>query len=337
MSARVRVRKSRLLLTVAGISAMTVLAACAANPNAGSSPTTGGGTTPAAETTAAETSGGIASATFVNPLPDYPAWRTIGDCMADEAEARGIDFTESGPTGGALDATKMIEQIQQAVANKVGGIITFPTSDAFTPVLQQARDAGIVTGTLYGDGGDVAVGPNYADLGAMFVEAIAKREGPQVAGLVAQTDTGSSKEWMDGVKAAAAKTDNVTVVGEVYTNDDAAKALDQTNALLTAHPEVNVILTHMGSATPGIAAAIKQSAAGRVVFVSGGADNGGKEAVLDGTAYGAWLQGLCEEGKQVLGAVADIAEGKDVEQHLGAKETIATKDDIETLLGQGWG
>ncbi|MEV4622674.1 sugar ABC transporter substrate-binding protein [Asanoa sp. NPDC049573] len=307
------------------------LAACAANPDKDS-------TAPANSTTAATTGGPLKTAEFVNPLPQYPAWRTIGDCMADAAKARGIEFTESGPTGGTLDATKMIQQIQQATANKKGAIITFPASDAFTPVLQQAQKAGIITGTLYGEGGDVVVGPNYTDLGKMYVDAIAKRPGQQNVGLMAQSDTGQAKQWADGVTAAAKATSNVKIVGTVYTNDDAAKALDQANALLTAHPEINIIASHMGSVTPGVVAAIKaRNLVGKVSFVASGADNGGKEAIADGIAYGAWLQGLCDEGKTVLDAVADKAEGKTVAAHIDADEKIGTKEDLTTLLGQGWG
>ncbi|MEV0715135.1 sugar ABC transporter substrate-binding protein [Asanoa sp. NPDC050611] len=324
-------RRHRLFLVTMCALAPAVLTACAANPNEGS-------TTPANTANAAATGKPLTSAEFVNPLPQYPAWRTIGDCMADAAKARGINFTESGPTGGTLDATKMIQQIQQATANKKGAIITFPASDAFTPVLQQAQKAGIVTGTVYGEGGDVVVGPNYTELGKMYVDAIAKREGQQNVGLMAQSDTGQAKQWADGVQAAAKATSNVKVVGTVYTNDDAAKALSQANALLTAHPEINVIASHMGSVTPGVVGAIKgRNLVGKVVFVASGPDNGGKEAVADGIAYGAWLQGLCEEGKTVLNAVADKAEGKPVAAHIDAKETIGTKDDLETLLGQGWG
>lgn len=331
MSQRHRALPYRSLVVTTCVPMLAVLAACAANPNEGSASQTG--------TTKATAAGKpLTSAEFVNPLPQYPAWRTIGDCMASEAKTRGIDFTESGPTGGTLDATKMIQQIQQATANKKGAIITFPASDAFTPVLQQAQKAGITTGTLYGDGGDVVVGPNYADLGKMFVDAIAKRPGQQNVGLMAQSDTGQAKQWADGIATAAKATSNVKIVGTVYTNDDAAKALDQANALLTAHHDINVIASHMGSVTPGVVAAIKaRNLVGKVVLVASGADNGGKTAVANGTAYAVWLQGLCDEGKTVLDAVADKAEGKTVAAHIDAKETMATKDDITTLLGQGWG
>ena len=80
----------------------------------------------------------------------------------------------------------MIQQIQQGIANEVGAIITFPATDGFTPILQQARDAGIKVGTLYGAGGtesgaDVNVGANFTVVGQIFAEAITQREVPRTS------------------------------------------------------------------------------------------------------------------------------------------------------------
>jgi ABC-type sugar transport system substrate-binding protein len=299
---------------------------------------------PGSSSAASESAGGkkLTSAQFVNPLPNYPAWRVIGDCMAAEAKARGVDLTESGPSGSALDATVMIQQIQQAIANKKQAIITFPASEGFTPVLQQAQKAGIITATMYGAGGaaggaDTNTGVNWTALGKLYVDAIAKRSGQQNVGLVAAADTGVGKQWMDGVKSAAAATSNVKVVGEVYTNDDAAKALTQVNALLTAHSEVNVIATHMGTVTPGAAAAIKsKNLIGKVTFVGNGHDNGGTEAIKNGIASYILLQGLCQEGKDTLDAVLDVASGTPRPQ-VDIKAVMASKDDLQAYLDKQFG
>lgn len=49
----------------------------------------GPGTTTSASGAADGGAAGATSIQFVNPLPNYPAWRLIGDCMADEAKTRG--------------------------------------------------------------------------------------------------------------------------------------------------------------------------------------------------------------------------------------------------------
>jgi ABC-type sugar transport system substrate-binding protein len=261
--------------------------------------------------------------------------------MKDEADARGAVLTESGPSGQTLDASAMIQQIQQAVANKVDGVVTFPASEGFTEVLKQAQSAGVLTGTLYGPGGadsgaDVNAGPDWGDIGAQLVNAVSALPGDHVLGLVAQGDTGLGKLWLDGVKAAAAATDNVTIGGEVYTGDDASKALPQVTALLTAHPDVTEIVTHMGTTTPGAVAAIKAlGLEGKTFLLAGGHDNGGTEAVQEGTANLMMLVDLCTLGKQMVDGMVDVHNGQPAPE-IPVKIAVVGKDEIQGYLDKGW-
>ncbi len=285
--------------------------------------------------------GKLSSLQFVNPLPNYPTWKTLGDCMKDATEDRGVDFKTSGPSGSALDATAMVQLVQQAISAKVGAIVTFPASEGFAPVLQQAQKKGIVTGTIYGAGGadsgaDVNAGPDWAVIGATSINGISKRPGKHVVGLVAAADTGLGKSWLDGVKAAAKKTDNVTIVGEVYTGDDAAKALPQVNALLTAHPEITDIATHMGTTTPGAVAAIKAKKLKGTTFLTAvGVDNGGSEGLNEGTVSQIFLQDICTLGKDTANAVVDKAEGKEPKT-IPINVAVASKDELQDYLDKGW-
>jgi len=293
-------------------------------------------------------SGSAASATgprsvqFVNPLPNYPQWRLVGDCMKKEAEKRGLKFTESGPTG-SLNANVMIQQVQGAIANNKSAVVTFPASDGFAPLLKQAQAKGIVTATMFGSGdptsgADVNIGPDWTHLGEIYAQGIAERPGQQNVGLVAVATTGVGKLWIDGFKAAAAKTSNVKIVGVVVTGDDPAKALPQANALLAAHPEINVIATHMGTPTPGIVAAITaKKLLGKVVLVGNGPNNGGDKALDSGAAYGMLVQGLCKAGQDAADGVADKLEGKAKGQvtTFDVDAKFAKKDDYKQLVAGG--
>lgn len=355
-------RSRRVARSFAALLALAaVTAACGEDTSSGSSATTAastgdasepGATEPAEGTTpaATEPNDGTAPASqpdtaftahFVNPLPNYPAWKEIGDCMRAQAEVRGLEYSESGPTGTALDASQMIEQVQQAIANDRSAIITFPTGDGFSEVLKQAQEAGIVTGTLYGPGttgfgADVNAGPDFNDIGTKLVEAVAALPGEHVLGLVAESDTGLGKAWMDGVRAAAEKAPNVTIAGEVFTGDDAAKALPQVTALLTAHPEVTEIVTHMGTITPGAVAAIKAlDRVGKTFLLAGGHDNGGSEAVEEGTANLILMQNVCMLATTFMDGVADVLEGKPAPTITPAIAVIGP-DELQQYLDDGW-
>jgi ABC-type sugar transport system substrate-binding protein len=284
----------------------------------------------------------ISSILFVNPLPQYPAWRLIGDCVAAKAKEFGIPSTESGPTDGTLNTTQMFTQIQQGIANSAGAIITFPASDGFVPILQQAKAADIMVGTLYGAAGteaasDVNVGANFTTVGEIFAASIAEREGSQNVGLMVQGPTGSGKAFVEGFTAAAAKTDNVKVIAVVNTNDDASKALDQANALLTAHPEINVIASHMGSATQGGVSAIRQrDLVGKVVFVANGAAGGGKEGLSDGTVHRLMMQDLCNAGGQVVEGLVKQSKGESVSKQVDVGVQMFGAEGIEDYIAKGW-
>lgn len=284
----------------------------------------------------------LKSILFVNPLPAYPAWKLGGQCLGAEAKAKGVPYTESGPTDGTLNTTVMIQQIQQGIANGFGAIITFPATDGFAPVLQQARDAGIVVGTLYGAAGtenvsQVNVGANFATVGKIMVDAIAQRPGQQNVGLMIQAPVGAGKAFVDGFNAEAATTSNVKVVATVSTNDDASKALDAATALLTAHPEINVIASHEGTSTQGATAAIKaKDLVGKVVMVANGPAGGGKEGLDDGTVYQLMMQNVCGAGKQIADGVIDVNDGKTVPKQLDVGVQMVGKGGVDALVAQGW-
>lgn len=316
------------------VAATSVVAVVALAASGCTTDSRGGSATPSS-------GGKLSSIQFVNPLPNYPAWKTTGQCMADAADKRGVKFSQSGPTGSAIDVTTMTQQLQQAISSKAGAIITLQASDGFTPILKQAQAKGIVTGTFYGPGGadsgaDVNAGPDWSNIGEQVIGGIAKLPGKHVVGLVAASDTGLGKLWLEGIKAAAAKTDNVTIVGEVYTADDAAKALPQVNALLTAHPDITDIATHMGTTTPGAVAAIKaQNRKGTTSIVVVGHDNGGSEAVKDGYAQSMLMQDVCGLGKDMINSVVDVAEGKTAAT-VPVGVAVIGADQIQSYLDKGW-
>ncbi|MFG1921785.1 sugar ABC transporter substrate-binding protein [Cryptosporangium sp. NPDC048952] len=292
-------------------------------------------------TTAKSGDSGAMTIQFVNPLPSYPTWKQFGQCMKEQAETRGADLTESGPTGQAIDGNAMIQQVQQAIANKKDAVVTMPVSDGFAPLLQQAQKAGILTGTIYGPGGadsgaDYNIGPDWTLIGQTVVGAVAALPGNHVLGLVAPANTGLGKSWMDGVKAAAAKTGNVKIVGEVYTGDDATKGLPQVTALLTAHPDITQIVTNMGTTTPGATAAIKaKNLKGKVFLTAVGHENGGTEAIKDGTANLMLLEDVCSEGKRIVDGIVDLHEKK-TPQKVAVQVAVVGQDKVQGYLDKGW-
>jgi ABC-type sugar transport system substrate-binding protein len=280
---------------------------------------------------------------FVNPLPSTPLWAEFGQCMGEQAAANDLDYTESGPSAAqAGDATVMIQQIQDAVAQGKDAIVTFPLSAAFGPVLLDAQEQGIITGTVYGDGtpesgATVNGGVDWGIIGEQYVEAMAAQGGDQYIGLVAEGPTGVGKSWIDGVKAAAEKTDNVHIVAEVFIGADSAKAVSETTSMLIAYPEITLVASNTGVMTAGAVSAIDTLGLQdevRILAINNA--NGGPEALKDGHAIGLYLQDLCQLAKDIVDGVVRAAGGEEVGTVLVNAE-FATVENVDELIEQGWG
>ena len=220
-------RSSPLRYSIGALVAVAVLAASACSTSTAGDPSTAGSSTGTKK---------LSSLLFVNPLPNYSQWKLIGQCMSAEAKTLGVPYTETGPTG-VLNPVQMVQEIQTGITNKAGAIVTFPASPAFGPVLQQAHKAGIITGTMYGGGGTAPAnfnaGVDWNALGRQYVAALACCPGIQRVGLLAVSPTGVGKAFVYGFKAAAAGNPNIKVEAIIYTNDDPATTLSETNALLS--------------------------------------------------------------------------------------------------------
>ena len=284
----------------------------------------------------------VQDAYFVNPLPQFPAWRLIGDCMADRAKELDVNLTETGPTDGTLNTNVMIQQIQQGISNEVDALITFPASDGFVPQLEQAAAADIIVGTLYGAGytasaSQTNVGADFGQIGQIMVEALEGREGDQNVGLLVQGPSGPGNEFEEGFRAAAEAAENVNVIAVAYTEDNPAKALDQSNALLAANPEINAIASHMGTATQGASATIKsRGMVGEVVVLANGAAGGGQEGLEDGTVYRIMMQDLCNAGAQILQGVVDLGQDKEVPAQIDVGIRMFSAGEVQEYLDLGW-
>lgn len=280
---------------------------------------------------------------FVNPLPGVSVWDQISTCMGAEAQAKGITYTTEGPPASEpADETVMIQEEQEAVAQGINALVTFPVSAATGPVLQQAQQAGVITATLYGtglpsDGADVNAGVDWTTIGQQYVANISKTKGKHVVGLVTEGATGAGGSWIQGMEKAAKKTKNVKIAGVVFIGADASQALPEVKDLIEAHPNINVVASNTGLMTQGGVTAIKElGLKGKVTLVTINNADGGPQAVEDGYATGLFLQNLCLMAKQTVDALVTYASNQVVVPLIPVPDVIATKANIKKYIKMGW-
>ncbi len=255
----------------AGIAAAAiVVAAC------GSSSTP----TPAASSAASQ-GAASASAMTVVMIPkqiNNPYFDVAFKGAQKAATDLGGTVTQVGPS--AADATQQVPFIQTATTQKVSAIIvSADDATAIAPALQAAMAAGI---KVVGYDSSPAVGAynvfvNQADtngigkgLADMACDVAPSCTGEIAVLSAAQTAT-NQNAWIEAMKTTLkdAKYSKLVFDGVYYGNDDPQISTQQTQAMLTAHPNLKVIVA---PTTVGIVAAaqvVQQQKLTGKVFVTG--------------------------------------------------------------------
>ena len=283
----------------------------------------------------------IKSLLFVNPLPNYPAWKTIGDCMKQEAEKNGITFTQAGPNGNDVDTKEMLDRLQQGIANKVDAIVTFPVSATqFDPIFLQAKNAGIYTATV--EGGQTKnqtlnAGTSFTQFGELAAKAVAGKGGQQNVAFLTSGPTGPDAEYVRSFTAAvAAKYPNVKVIDSRFDGGESTNTVDLASAMMTAHPELNHFVTNEGADTPGIIAAIKaKNKVGKVFLTTNSIYSGSIEGMQAGIVYSFLLQNMCSIGTTPVDALVKVSKGQSVPANIPTVIDFATAATVKKLTANG--
>jgi ABC-type sugar transport system substrate-binding protein len=327
-------RSVRYTLSTAIIAALTAgLAACSNS----TSTTTAPGDADSSATTPTKP---IKSLLFVNPLPNYPAWKTIGECMKKAAQKHGIEFSQAGPNGNNMDTKLMLDRLQQGISSKVDALVTFPASaEQFDPIFAQARAAGAYVATV--EGGQTKnqhlnAGTSFKQYGQLAAKTVAAKPGRQTVAFLTQGPTGPDATFVNAFKEAAKQYGNIKIVDTRYTGGDATKVPDLATALMTAHPELNHFVTNEGAATPGVVAAIKQKGRiGKVFLTTNSIYSGSVEGMKAGIVYSFLLQNMCEIGKVPVDALVKLSKGEKVPADIPTPINFATASTVDSLTASG--
>ena len=282
----------------------------------------------------------IRSMLFVNPLPNYPAWKTIGQCMKAEAQKSGISFSQAGPNGNNTDSKLMLDRLQQGISSKVDALVTFPVSaEQFDPIFAQARAAGAYVATVEGGqtkNQNLNAGTSFEQFGQLAAKTVAAKPGQQNVAFLTQGPTGPDATFVNAFKEAAKQYSNIKIVDTRYDSGDVTKTTDLATALMTAHAELNHLVTNEGADTPGIIAAIKQKRqVGKVFLTTNSIYSGSVEGMKAGIVYSFLLQNMCEIGKAPVDALVKLSKGESVPSNIPTPISFATAPTVDSLTASG--
>lgn len=188
------------------------------------------------------------------------------DCNAgakEAADALGVNYQWVVPQN--TQGATQVKIIEDLIARHVDGIaISINEPKSVEGVIQQAVDAGIAVLTFDSDSADSArsmyIGTINEQAGVTMGESMAEALGGEgkVAIITGQLGASNLNERIDGVKKALAAYPGIEIVAIEGTEDDLARAVSVTEALLRANPDLAGIFGISQVGGPAVAKVLEQ-------------------------------------------------------------------------------
>jgi ribose transport system substrate-binding protein len=214
--------------------------------------------------------------------------------LTQEAKAANIDLTIFDS---CFDSAKQLNQIQSAIQTKqynVLGVLPVDGQVVCNALSQDAPAAGLLAvpfdqplcGRFTNEGNDLwqpgtltyISGYNTKDTLRQWVDTVAKDNPSANVGVVEGVPSdGLSTNTNLLVKEASSANPDFKVVSTVNTDYSSQQGYQKTQALLQAHPEINVIICTQSNITQGAARAIEQAGKTSSIYL---ADYGGDKEVV---------------------------------------------------------
>lgn len=271
--------------------------------------------------------------------------------VEEYAASSGLNVYQKGTA--EIDATLQAQLIQDLIAQDVDALCVVPVDlESIEPVLEQARDAGIVVITHEGADlenvdYDIEAFSN-AGYGAFIMDNLAEAMGGEgmYTTMVASLTNGSHNEWADaGVARQKANYPNMQLLDEkarVESNDNGDVAYNAAKELFKKYPDLKGIMGTSSYDAPGVARAIEELGLIGVASTSGTGMPLDNAALLEsGVVKSLTLWDPALAGKAMIALAVMVLDGEEISGSidLGVEgyTNMKFKAGSSTVLeGEGW-
>lgn len=325
------IRKRRLVLAVGGVAVALTLAACSSSTKA------------AAPSTTAAPSGKHYHFELITKSNASPYWLAVKDGADAAAKKLGDTVSFEAPASGT-DLSDQISMFNNAVTVHVSGIILAAQQPGpLAGPVESAIKAGIPVVTV-----DSGVTPAVSDsfeatsnikAGAQICEYGAKLAGGKGEyGIIDFNEISSTgRERPEGCQDGMKTYPNFKFVGMQIANNSIATGKAEAEAMLEAHPQINMMFGANDRSALGAAEAVEALHKVSTVTVVGfDADLGEVPLIRDGIIKASQLQSPYTMGYLAVENLVKIKAGKSVPKRIDTPTMIVTPQNIGTAQAKGF-
>lgn len=277
-------------------------------------------------------------------------WQAV-KAGADAAGAEeGVEIIWQGPSR-ETEYTEQMNIVQNQISSRVDGIVLAAThAESLIQPVKEAVDKGIPVVTIDSglakdrDPSLCYIATDNVEGGRRAADALAKAIGEKgKVGLMPFLQGAASSDerergFLEGIK----KYPNVQVAVTLYNDSDAAKALDRTAEMLTAHPDLAGIFAANEPGGVGAANYLKQrKLAGKVKLVAYDTSEDELRALEEGTIQALIVQNPYKMGYEGVKTVLKAIRKQPItERYIDSGVMVVTKenlhsDEVQRLLNPG--
>lgn len=199
----------------------------------------------------------------VVPKIAVPFFDDVNTGAAEAAEAAGVGYQWVAPQN--TQGATQVKIMEDLIARQVDGIaISVNEPKSVERIIQSAVDQGIAVLTFDSDSADsgrsMYIGTINKQAGVTMGEAMAEALGGagRVAIVTGQLGASNLNERIEGVKEALAAHPDIEIVATEGTDDDLARAVSVTEAILRSNPELDGMLAVSQVGGPAISKVLAQ-------------------------------------------------------------------------------
>ncbi len=332
--------RAALLLLLASLLAATFTGGCGDNKAASENDSSPAPTNSTAAAPAANPNGAGKGLTIavIPKGTTHVFWKAVHAGADKAGQETGAIISWQGPQK-ENDAAKQVEIVENAITNKVDGIVLAPLDKAaLVPAINKAKAANIPL-TIFDSAADTE---NYVSFvatdnvkgGEMAAERMGKLMNGKgtVAIIPVQPNSASTMDREDGFeKAIKAKFPNMTVIRSNYGNSDRTQSLRVTEDVLTSHPEIAGIFGPNESSIVGALQAVKNRAlVGKIKLVGFDSTKQLEESLESGDIDSLVIQNPFKMGEMGVHTIVDAHAGKTPEKRIDTGVVLMTKENMTT-------
>ncbi len=264
-------------------------------------------------------------------------WQSVHAGAAAAAQEHGFDIDWNGPSQ-ETEYSRQIQIVEAMIARRVDGLVLAPTERvALVAVVDRAMAQGIpvtifdssLAGTNYTS---YVATNNYAggELAARRLGQLLGGKG-KVAMVVHAPGSGSTMEREKGFETVMAKEfPQITIAARQFSMSDRAKAMNVTEDMLTAHPDLDGLFASAEPGTVGASQALKgRGVAGKIKFVGFDSSDSLLRDLQGGAITALVVQDPFKIGYQAVKTQADKLAGRTPPKQIDLQATAVTAADLD--------